>query len=217
MAMIPSSCTFKLQLLDVTINKSFKSKSWDEISKDFIQRSFKSCRISTNLDGLEDDYISDYDYLLDSDNEMIENSDDSTDENYEKYAKEIDYKNKWDIEVDQKKDQEKNYDEIDKINIDHNDIFININNLDCWNSSNIGILCLAKEIIPKSFIVQFKYLIWEHRNVYQVKLEQSRDIDSQKKKSKSVGIKDYNKIKSLNNIYNKYKIWIDGYFNMDGH
>ncbi|GBB85584.1 hypothetical protein RclHR1_12080004 [Rhizophagus clarus] len=110
--MIPSSCTFKLQLLDVTINKSFKSKSWDEISKDFIQRSFKSCRISTNLDGLEDDYISDYDYLLDSDNEMIENSDDSTDENYEKYAKEIDYKNKWDIEVDQKKDQEKNYDEV---------------------------------------------------------------------------------------------------------
>ncbi|GBC00801.1 hypothetical protein RclHR1_03980017 [Rhizophagus clarus] len=83
-----------------------------------------------------------------------------------------------------------------KVNIDHNDIFININNLDCWNSSNIGILYLVKEIIPKSFseflkelkileqsiykitrevidtlVLQFKHLIWKHCNVHQVKLE----------------------------------------------
>ncbi|GES94320.1 hypothetical protein RCL_jg14129.t1 [Rhizophagus clarus] len=84
----------------------------------------------------------------------------------------------------------------DKVNIDHNDIFTNINNLDCWNSSNIGILCLVKGIIPKSFseflkklkipkqsiykitrdvintlVLQFKHLIWEYRNVHQIKLE----------------------------------------------
>ncbi|GBB90976.1 hypothetical protein RclHR1_18050001 [Rhizophagus clarus] len=92
---------------------------------------------------------------------------------------------------------------LNKVDIDHNDIFTNINNLDCWNSSNIGILCLVKGIIPKSFseflkelkipeqsiykimrevidtlVLQFKYLIWEHHNVHQVKLEQSHGIDS---------------------------------------
>ncbi|GES90880.1 hypothetical protein GLOIN_2v1775922 [Rhizophagus clarus] len=83
-------------------------ESWDEISEDLIQRSFKSCGISTNLDGLADDYIGDHDSLLDRDNEMIENSDDLTDKNYEEYTEEVDYENKWDIEVNQKEDQEEN-------------------------------------------------------------------------------------------------------------
>ncbi|GES98726.1 pogo transposable element with KRAB domain isoform X2 [Rhizophagus clarus] len=86
-------------------------ESWDEISEDLIQRSFKSCGISTNLDGSEDDCIGDHDSLLDRDNKMIENSDDSTDENYEEYAEEVDYENKWNIEVDQKEDQEEDNDE----------------------------------------------------------------------------------------------------------
>ncbi|GES80421.1 hypothetical protein GLOIN_2v1870638 [Rhizophagus clarus] len=79
----------------------------------------------------------------------------------------------------------------DKVDIDYNDIFTNINNLDCWNSSNIRILSLVKGIIPRSFseflkelkipeqsiykimrevidtlVLQFKHLIWEYRNVY---------------------------------------------------
>ncbi|GBB92419.1 hypothetical protein RclHR1_00200052 [Rhizophagus clarus] len=121
MAVIPGGCTSKLQSLDVAINKSFKSKvrdrynnwmisnihaftstgkikrpsystamtwvkeSWDKISEDLIQKSFKSCEISTNLDGSEDDCI--------------------------EYAEEVDYENKWDIEVDQKEDQEEDNDE----------------------------------------------------------------------------------------------------------
>ncbi|GBB99490.1 hypothetical protein RclHR1_03540009 [Rhizophagus clarus] len=40
---------------------------------------------------------------------MIKNSDNLTDKNYEKYAKEIDYKNKWNIEVNQKENQEEDY------------------------------------------------------------------------------------------------------------
>ncbi|GES84845.1 pogo transposable element with KRAB domain [Rhizophagus clarus] len=136
MAMIPSGCISKLQPLNIVINKSFKSKliniiqfftlflflvanideitvkeSWDEISEDLIQKSFKSCGISTNLDGSEDDCISDHDSLLDKDNEMIENSDDSTDENYEEYVKEVNYENKWNIKIDQKEDQEEDNDE----------------------------------------------------------------------------------------------------------
>ncbi|GES96206.1 hypothetical protein GLOIN_2v1775922 [Rhizophagus clarus] len=79
--------------------------------KDLIQRSFKSCGISINLDGSEDNCIGDYDSLLDRDNEMIKNSDDSIDENYEEYAEEVDYENKWNIEVDQKKNQEEDNDE----------------------------------------------------------------------------------------------------------
>ncbi|GBB84679.1 hypothetical protein RclHR1_11250006 [Rhizophagus clarus] len=92
MAVIPGGCTSKLQPLDVATNKSFKSK--DKISEDLIQRSFKSYGISTNLDGSEDDCIGDHNSLLDRDNEMIENSDDLIDENYEEYAEEVDYKNK---------------------------------------------------------------------------------------------------------------------------
>ncbi|GES88609.1 hypothetical protein GLOIN_2v1786842 [Rhizophagus clarus] len=109
---------------------------------------------------------------------------------------------------------------LNNVNINQNDIFIKIDNLDYWNSSNIGILCLAKEIIPKSFseflkelkiskqskykimkevintlVLQFKHLIWKYCNAYQVKLEQSHGIDSQKKKLKSVRIKDNNRIK----------------------
>ncbi|GBC04795.1 hypothetical protein RclHR1_05880008 [Rhizophagus clarus] len=82
-------------------------ESWDEINEDLIQRSFKSCGISTNLDGSEDDCIGDHVSLLDRDNEMIENSDDSTDENYEEYAEEVDYENKWDIKLIGKKIRKK--------------------------------------------------------------------------------------------------------------
>ncbi|GES81881.1 hypothetical protein GLOIN_2v1786842 [Rhizophagus clarus] len=137
---------------------------------------------------------------------------------------------------------ERNITLMDNINIDHNNILIKIDNLNCWNSSNIGILCLTKEIIPKSFseflkelkipkqnkykimrevidtlVLQFKHLIWEHHNIQQIKLEQSHSIDSRKKKLKFVGIKGNNRIKGLNSIFSKYKIWIYRYFNMDGH
>ncbi|GES88634.1 hypothetical protein GLOIN_2v1775922 [Rhizophagus clarus] len=77
---------------------------WDEVNEGLIQRSFKSYEISTNFDDSENDYIGDHDSLLDRDNKIVENSNDSTDKNYKKYPEEIDYKNKWNIEVDQKKD-----------------------------------------------------------------------------------------------------------------
>ncbi|GES73570.1 pogo transposable element with KRAB domain isoform X2 [Rhizophagus clarus] len=103
--------TGKIKRPSYSMAATWVKESWDEISKDLIQRSFKSCEISTNLDGLEDDCIGDHDSLLDRDNKMIENSDDSTDENYEEYAEEVDYENKWDIEIDQKEDQEEDNDE----------------------------------------------------------------------------------------------------------
>ncbi|GBC43992.2 pogo transposable element with KRAB domain [Rhizophagus irregularis DAOM 181602=DAOM 197198] len=97
-AMIPGSCTSKLQPLDVAINKSFKSK--DEVDENLIQRSFKSCEISTNINGSEDDCIFDHDSLLNRDNEVLENLDNSTDENYEEeYSEETNYENKWDVKV----------------------------------------------------------------------------------------------------------------------
>ncbi|GES83170.1 hypothetical protein RCL_jg20087.t1 [Rhizophagus clarus] len=131
----------------------------------------------------------------------------------------------------------------DNVNSDHNEVFAKIDNLDCWNSLNIEILCLAKGIIPKSFskclkdlkipeqskfkitkevintlVLQFKYLILKYCNIHQITLEQLRGIDSQKKKSKFVKTKDNNRIKDLSNILStKYKVWIDGYFNIDDH
>ena len=58
-------------------------ESWNEVSKDLIQRSFKTCGISTNIDGSENDCIFD-DVLDDRDDEMVEISDD---ENHEEYFK----------------------------------------------------------------------------------------------------------------------------------
>ncbi|GBC09173.1 hypothetical protein RclHR1_08660004 [Rhizophagus clarus] len=108
MAMIPSGCISKLQPLNISL---ILMKLQVRDCEDLIQKSFKSCGISTNLDGSEDDCISDHDSLLDKDNEMIENSDDSTDENYEEYVKEVNYENKWNIKIDQKEDQEEDNDE----------------------------------------------------------------------------------------------------------
>ncbi|CAB5321968.1 unnamed protein product [Rhizophagus irregularis] len=135
-AMISSSCTSKLQPLNIAINKNFKSKVkdrynnwmisnihaftpagkikrpfyltvtiwvkelWDEVDENLIQRSFKSCGILTNIDSSEDDCIFDHNSLLNRDNKVLKNLNNSTDENYEeKYSEEINYKNKWDIKV----------------------------------------------------------------------------------------------------------------------
>ncbi|CAB4430167.1 unnamed protein product [Rhizophagus irregularis] len=90
----------------------FYFESWNEVDENLIQRSFKSCEISTNIDGSEDDCIFDYDSLLNRDNEVLENLDNSTDENYEEeYPEETNYKNKWNvkvvIEVGQEEDNDK--------------------------------------------------------------------------------------------------------------
>jgi hypothetical protein len=82
-------------------------ESWDKVDEDLIQRSFKSCGILTNIDGLKDDCIFDDNSLLDKNNEVLENFDNSTDENYEEYPEETNYENKWDIKVGQKEDNDK--------------------------------------------------------------------------------------------------------------
>ncbi|POG70451.1 hypothetical protein GLOIN_2v1775922 [Rhizophagus irregularis DAOM 181602=DAOM 197198] len=87
-------------------------ESWDEVDENLIQRSFKSCGVSTNIDGSEDDCIFDHDSLLNRDNEVLENFDNSTDENYEEeYPEETNYENKWDVkvvvEVGRKEDNDK--------------------------------------------------------------------------------------------------------------
>jgi hypothetical protein len=73
-------------------------ESWDEIDDDLIQRSFKCCGISTKTDGSEDHYIFDYDQLSspvnDNDDEIIEVEDDN-----EIYVEENDYKNEWDVKI----------------------------------------------------------------------------------------------------------------------
>src|SRR6266480_3216584 len=71
-------------------------ESWDEIDKHLIQRSFKYCGISTKTDSSEDNFIFDYDKLLDSDdneNKVVENLDNLNDN--EEYSEENDYKNDW--------------------------------------------------------------------------------------------------------------------------
>ena len=84
-------------------------ESWDEVSEDLIQRSFKTCGILTNIDSSEDDCIFD-DVLDDRDDEMVEISDD---ENHEEYPKEANYENKWDIEAD-REDNDENESEEEK-------------------------------------------------------------------------------------------------------
>jgi hypothetical protein len=98
-------------------------ESWDEVDKDLIQRSFKSCGISTNIDGSEDDCIFDHDSLLDRDNEVVENPDEN---NEEEYPEETDYKNKWDTEVgevgrEESNDESKSEEEDDDGNYDYQD------------------------------------------------------------------------------------------------
>jgi hypothetical protein len=48
----------------------------------------------TNINSLEDDCIFDDDSLLDKNNEVLENFDNSTNKNYKEYPKETNYKNK---------------------------------------------------------------------------------------------------------------------------
>ncbi|CAB4405818.1 unnamed protein product [Rhizophagus irregularis] len=87
-------------------------ESWDEVNENLIQRSFKSCGISTNIDGSEDDCIFDHDSLLNRDNEVLKNLDNSTDENYEEeYPEETNYENKWDVKVVIEVGQEEDNDE----------------------------------------------------------------------------------------------------------
>ena len=73
-------------------------ESWDEIDDNLIQRSFKCCEISTKTDGSKDHYIFDYDQLSnpvnDSDDKIIEVEDDN-----EIYVEENDYKNEWDVKI----------------------------------------------------------------------------------------------------------------------
>ena len=78
-----------IQLLQLGLN---------EIDDDLIQRSFKCCGISTKTNGFKDHYIFDYDQLSnpvnDSDDEIIKVEDDN-----EIYVKENDYKNEWDVKI----------------------------------------------------------------------------------------------------------------------
>src|SRR3984957_10383843 len=77
-------------------------ESWDEVDEDLIRRSFKSCGISTNTDGSEDDCIFDNNLLDNVDDEVIENSNNDDEE----YPEETDYENKWDVEVDQEENND---------------------------------------------------------------------------------------------------------------
>ena len=67
-----------------------------------IRRSFKSCGISTNTDGSEDDCIFDNNLLDNVDDEVVENSNNDDEE----YPEETDYENKWNIEVDQEENND---------------------------------------------------------------------------------------------------------------
>ena len=77
-------------------------ESWDEVDENLIQRSFKSCGISTNTDGSEDDCIFDNNLLDNVDDEVVENSNNDDEE----YPEETDYENKWDVEVDQEENND---------------------------------------------------------------------------------------------------------------
>ena len=77
-------------------------ESWDEVDENLIQRSFKSCGISTNTDGSEDDCIFDNNLLDNVDDEIVENSNNDDEE----YPEETDYENKWDVEVDQEENND---------------------------------------------------------------------------------------------------------------
>jgi hypothetical protein len=74
----------------------------------------------TNIDSSEDDCIFDNDNLLDKDNEMLENFDNSTNKNYKEYPKKTNYENKWNIEVDQKEDNDGSKSKEEKDNANYN-------------------------------------------------------------------------------------------------
>jgi hypothetical protein len=84
-------------------------ESWDKVDEDLIKRSFKSCGISTNTDGSEDDCLFDDNLLDHTDDKVVENSNNLIDE----YSEETDYENKWDIEVDQKEINDESESEAD--------------------------------------------------------------------------------------------------------
>ena len=92
-------------------------ESWDEVSDDLIQRSFKCCGISTNIDGSEDDCLFDYDNLLDPvddiddiDDEVVEDLSNLNDD--EEYPEEDHYKNDWNVNNEKKeRNEEKDEDE----------------------------------------------------------------------------------------------------------
>jgi hypothetical protein len=81
-------------------------ESWDKVDEDLIQRSFKSCGISANTDGSEDDYIFNDNLLHDTDDEVVENSDNLNVKNHEEYPEEAYYENEWDVEVGQEEDND---------------------------------------------------------------------------------------------------------------
>lgn len=95
-------------------------ESWDEVDEDLIQRSFKSCGISTNTDGSEDDCIFDNNLLDDADDEVVETSNNLNNENYEEYPEETNYENEWDVEFNQEEDDEESESEGDD-NYDYKD------------------------------------------------------------------------------------------------
>ena len=79
-------------------------ESWDEVNINLIQKSFKCCGISTEIDGSEDQFIFDYDKVLDEvndnndgDDEVVENLDDLSDD---EYSDKNDYVNDWNVEED---------------------------------------------------------------------------------------------------------------------
>jgi hypothetical protein len=69
---------------------------------------------------LKDDCIFDDDSLLDKDNEVLENFDNLTDENYEEYPEETNYENKWDIEISRKEDNNESESEEEEGNANYN-------------------------------------------------------------------------------------------------
>ncbi|GES99374.1 pogo transposable element with KRAB domain [Rhizophagus clarus] len=109
-AVIPGILTSRLQPLDVSLNKSFKSKikrptyslvanwikeSWDSIDTNMIKRSFKCCGVLNSLDGSEDNLIFDFNKVkeinnrrkgieeeneIDSESESSDNESESEDE-----------------------------------------------------------------------------------------------------------------------------------------
>src|SRR6266498_816054 len=89
-------------------------KSWDKVSDDLIQRSFKCCGISTKTDNSEDDCLFDYDNLLDQesdidDEETVEDSNISS--NHKEYPEEDHYKNNWNVKTNNNNVKEKEDDE----------------------------------------------------------------------------------------------------------
>jgi TATA-binding protein-associated factor Taf7 len=99
---------------------SWVKELWDEVDEVLIQRSFKSCGISTNTDGSEDDCIFDDNLLNDADDEVVEISNNLNDENCEEYPEEANYENEWNVGFDQEEDNEESESEGDD-NYDYKD------------------------------------------------------------------------------------------------